>query len=316
MLEIKNLYKKYGKFTAVNGLSLHLPKGEIFGFVGPNGAGKTTTMKIVSGLLGATSGEVYIDGIDVFKNSRKAKEKIGYMPDFFGVYDNLKVTEYLEFYASIYKMNESEKQKVCNDLLELVNLSDKKDSYVDSLSRGMKQRLCLARCLVHNPELLILDEPASGMDPRARFEMKEILRTLKDMGKTILISSHILSELSELCTSIGIIQDGNIIISGTVDEIMLKVYHSKGIRVKVKDNMEAAITTLKEFPEIDKITTGENIIDAALIGGDDTMCNILSTLINKGIPVVSFSQLDGSLEDVFMRVTEQGDETKQNSVKA
>lgn len=198
MLKIKGLVKKYGRFTAVNDLNLNVPKGEIYGFVGPNGAGKTTTMKIICGLMAADSGEVYVNDIDVINNGRKAKEVIGYMPDFFGVYDNLKVTEYLDFYASIYKINAKDRKKICDDLLELVDLQDKRDAYVDSLSRGMKQRLCLARSLVHNPELLVLDEPASGMDPRARVEMKEILRTLKDMGKTIIISSHILPELSEL----------------------------------------------------------------------------------------------------------------------
>ena len=172
MLVIKNLEKSYGNFKALNGLNLEIEKGEIFGFIGPNGAGKSTTMKIVSGLLSPDSGEVYVDGIDAIKNNKELKDKIGYMPDFFGVYDNLRAIEYLEFYASIYGIVGEEARKLSMDLLELVNLQDKWDANVDGLSRGMKQRLCLARCLVHNPELLILDEPASGMDPRARFEMK------------------------------------------------------------------------------------------------------------------------------------------------
>lgn len=307
MLSIRKLYKKYGRNTAVNGLSLEIPEGEIFGFVGPNGAGKTTTMKIISGLLQATSGEVYVDGVDALRHSRKVKEKIGYMPDFFGVYDDLKVTEYLEFYASIYKIKGAERNGLIDDLLELVELGHKKDAYVDSLSRGMKQRLCLARCLVHNPRLLILDEPASGMDPRARVEMKEILRNLKSMGKTILISSHILPELSELCTSIGIVDKGSIVISGSVSEIMQQVYSKKLIKVKVTGGLEEAVMILKEFPYIDRVTAGENSIQAAFEGGDDEMGRVLATLVNRGIPVVSFSQLDGNLEDVFMKVT-KGDE--------
>lgn len=307
MLEIKNLYKRYGKFTAVNGLNLDVQEGEIFGFVGPNGAGKTTTMKIICGLLDATSGEVYVDRVDAIKDSRKLKENIGYMPDFFGVYDNLKVNEYLEFYASIYNINGKERQKVCNDLLELVDLSNKREAYVDSLSRGMKQRLCLARSLVHNPKLLVLDEPASGMDPRARFEMKEILRTLKDMKKTIIISSHILPELAELCTTIGIIEKGQMIIQGTVDEIMQQVYKNKSIKIKVTDRQEEAVLILKEFPQIDGITTGENTIEAYFSGNDEEMSTILAALVTKKIPVVTFAQLDGNLEDVFMKVTEKAE---------
>ena len=303
MLEIKNLCKNYGKFTAVDNLNLNIPKGEIFGFVGPNGAGKTTTMKIVSGLLEATSGEVYVNGIDALKSSGKIKSNIGYMPDFFGVYDNLKVMEYLDFYASIYGIRGKECEKISNDLLALVDLLDKKDVYVDSLSRGMKQRLCLARSLVHNPDLLILDEPASGMDPRARIEMKEILRTLREMGKTILVSSHILPELAELCTSIGIIERGRMVISGKVEDIMLKVYKNKTLRIKVCNKLEDAVVILKEYPNIDRIIADNNTIETAFDGSDEDMSKLLNTLISNQIPVVSFTQLDGNLEDVFMKVT-------------
>ncbi len=304
MLRIENLCKKYGKFQAVNNLNLHIPKGEIFGFVGPNGAGKTTTMRIVCGLLDATSGRVYADGIDVINKPRHLKSKIGYMPDFFGVYDDLKVMEYMEFYASIYNITGKESQKVCNDLLELVDLSDKRDFYVDSLSRGMKQRLCLARSLVHNPDLLVLDEPASGMDPRARVEMKEILRTLKSMGKTILVSSHILPELAELCTSIGIIEKGSVVMSGTVEEITRKVYHTQTIRIKVIEKADEAIRVLQEYPDVDGVNSvGLNEIEASFKGDETFMNALLVRLIQKDIPVVTFNQLDGNLEDIFMKVT-------------
>lgn len=304
MLKIENLCKNYGKFQAVNNLNLHIPKGEIFGFVGPNGAGKTTTMKIICGLLSATSGKVFADGIDVINKPRELKSRIGYMPDFFGVYDNLKVIEYLEFYASIYNIRGSESKKVCGDLLELVDLTEKRDFYVDSLSRGMKQRLCLARSLVHNPDLLVLDEPASGMDPRARIEMKEILRTLKDMGKTILVSSHILPELAELCTTIGIIEKGNIVMSGTVEEITRKVYHTQTVRIKVIDKLEEAITILQEYPDIDGINTvTPNEVEASF-NGDEVFINaLLVRLIQKNIPIIAFNQIDGNLEDIFMKVT-------------
>ncbi|ERI92231.1 ABC transporter, ATP-binding protein [Clostridiales bacterium oral taxon 876 str. F0540] len=308
MLEIKNLRKDYGKYTAVNNLNLTVEKGEIFGFVGPNGAGKTSTMKIVAGLMPATSGEVYVDGIDALNESRKVKEKIGYMPDFFGVYDNLKVIEYLEFYASIYGINGTESRKVCGDLLELVDLTSKENAYVDSLSRGMKQRLCLARSLVHNPELLILDEPASGMDPRARFEMKEILRSLKDMGKTIIISSHILPELAELCTTIGIIEKGSFVIRGTVEEIMLNVYNSRPLKIKVLGKLEEAAAVLKEIPKVDRISAEGSTLTVAYSGTEEEMSKLLAILISKNISVVSFGQSEGNLEEIFMKVTEKAEE--------
>ena len=307
MLEIKDLCKYYGDFKAVDDLSLTIPKGEIFGFVGPNGAGKSTTMKIICGLLDATSGQVYVDNIDALKNSRVLKRKIGYMPDFFGVYDDLKVTEYLEFYASIYGIKGIEAKKVCNDLLELVDLTHKRNFYVDSLSRGMKQRLCLARSLVHNPDLLVLDEPASGMDPRARIEMKEILKTLKSMGKTIIISSHILSELSELCSSLGIIEKGKFVVTGTVDEIMLKVYGSKKIKLKVLNNLDLAERFLKEETDIKEIITMEtsNEIEFLSNENEENLSRILNKLVVGGVPLVSFSEVDGNLEDIFLKVTKE-----------
>ncbi|GAA0114647.1 ABC transporter ATP-binding protein [Clostridium senegalense] len=311
MLEIKNLVKSYGSFKAVDNLNLHVKKGEIFGFVGPNGAGKTTTMKIVSGLLDCDNGEVFIDGVDAIKNRREVKRKIGYMPDFFGVYDDLKVDEYLEFYASIYGIEGKEKDELINDLLELVNLSHKKDAYVDDLSRGMKQRLCLARCLVHNPSLLILDEPASGMDPKARIEMKNILRTLKEMGKTIIISSHILPELAELCTNLVIIQNGKAVTSGTVEEVMDKAYKTKFIRLKVLKDVESAIKSLKEYVEIGEIKKiGSNVATASFSGSEEVMCNILEGLIKENIKVVSFNTIDGNLEEVFMKVIGGDDNEK------
>jgi len=303
MLAVKNLNKRYGRYQAVTDLNFEVTEGEIFGFVGPNGAGKTTTMKIMCGLLRATSGEITLDGVDVITHSKRIKEKIGYMPDFFGVYDDLKVNEYLEFYASIYNIKGQARKKITDDLLELVDLGSKREAYVDSLSRGMKQRLCLARSLVHNPRLLVLDEPASGMDPRARVEMKEILKNLKGMGKTIIISSHILSELAELCTSIGIIDKGRMIISGSVDEIMQQVYSKKIIKVKVIDRLDDALMILKEYPFIDKVVFGEDTIKASFDGGEDEMSRVLSSLVGKGIPVISFAQMDGNLEDVFMKVT-------------
>jgi len=307
MLEIKDLYKNYGRFTAVSGLSMSIADGEIFGFVGPNGAGKTTTMKIICGLLRSSGGSVVIDGIDGTAKPELIKTKIGYMPDFFGVYDDLKVKEYMDYFADIYEVSVDKRSKMIGELLELVDLTSKENEYVDSLSRGMKQRLCLARSMVHNPKFLVLDEPASGMDPRARSEMKSILRNLKDLGKTVLISSHILPELSELCTSLAIIDNGKMVVQGSFKDIMDKVYGKREISIKVTGETERAIEILRAFPQIERVTNiGENIT-SVFDGDDNDMTLILTELIKKSVPVCSFCQAEGSLEDVFLKVTKGGE---------
>lgn len=305
MLEIHNLNKSYGTFRALDNMDLEISRGEVFGFVGPNGAGKTTTMKIISGLLQADSGSVVLDGIDALKDNMKLKEKIGYMPDFFGVYDNLKAIEYMEFYASIYGLIGKEATTLCMELMELVNLSDKADSYVDSLSRGMKQRLCLARSLVHNPDLLILDEPASGLDPRARFEMKEILKNLHDMGKTIVISSHILPELAEMCSTIGIIERGHMVVKGTVDEIMSRLNASHPLIIRIAGEKEEAIRLLKENPDVENLSIREDSLIIKYEADEEKEAELLRMLVNQDIKVVSFHREEGNLETVFMEVTGQ-----------
>lgn len=288
MVEIENLYKHYGKFVALDHLDLSIEKGELFGFVGPNGAGKTTTMRIISGLLKADGGQAHIAGIDALKDSQSLKRKIGYMPDFFGVYDNLKAIEYMEFYASIYGITGKKSKDLCLELMDLVNLSDKAEFYVDSLSRGMKQRLCLARSLVHNPELLILDEPASGLDPRARFEMKGILRNLHDMGKTIVISSHILSELAEMCTTIGIIDKGRIVTKGSVEDIMRKLNTTNPLKIHVIENIESAVRVLKENPQVESLSIDGTDITVSLEGSEEEEAELLAELVKNGIKVVSY----------------------------
>lgn len=303
MLTIKNLVKKYGKFTAVDNLNLHINKGSIYGFVGPNGAGKTTTMKIIAGLLSATSGSVMINGEEVVKNPRLLREKIGYMPDFFGVYDNLKVTEYMDFYAGTYYIPYKERKDIIDNLLEIVDLTDKKDSYVDSLSRGMKQRLCLARSLIHDPELLILDEPASGLDPRARVEMKEILKQLREMGKTIIISSHILPELAEMCTEIGIIDKGKLSAEGTVNHIMQQLTKKRIINVKPFENNEKLVKLLSEKPFISEIIENTDDVEFAFDGDDKELSLLLKNIITEDIPVISFKEKEGNLEEIFMQIT-------------
>lgn len=313
MLKIEHLNKQFGNFQAVDDLNLHIEKGELFGFVGHNGAGKTTTMKITAGLLDATSGSITIDGVNAFKERKKIKRKIGYMPDFFGVYDNLKALEYMEFYASMYGIVGKQARTTCLNLMELVNLSDKTNAYVDSLSRGMKQRLCLARSLVHNPELLLLDEPASGLDPRARFEMKEILKNLSSMGKTIIISSHILPELADMCTTIGIMQKGRLIMHGTVDDIQLKAMHAKPLHVRVLENQELAVQLLKEDPHTRRVSVREDCLVADYTGDDMDTVKLLKRLTDQDIPVESFFKEKGNLESLFLELTEQKEDGGEQS---
>ena len=311
MLEIQNLTKKYGKFLALNNLNLHIGKGEIFGFVGPNGAGKTTTMRIVCGLLKATSGTVLVDGINAITNPEDIKRRVGYVPDFFGVYDNLKVLEYMEFYGSMYGMEKEDVDEISEGLLELVNLSDKKEEFVDTLSRGMKQRLCVARALIHNPDLLVLDEPNSGLDPRARFEMKEVLKNLGSMGKTIIISSHILPELAEMCTSIGIMEHGQLIVSGKVEEIMQKSQGIQPIRMRAftpdYEDAEAAhayiSTVLKEQPNVGKVTFTEEEIQISFAGDEQEAAQLLKNLLQRNILVSSFYREKEDLEALFLEIT-------------
>ena len=303
MVEITNLVKKYGKFTAVNNLSLKIRKGSIFGFVGPNGAGKTTTMKIMAGLMNTSSGSILLDGQDITKNPNIIRERVGYMPDFFGVYDNLKVTEYMDFYAGTYYIPYEEREELINSLLEIVDLTDKKDFYVDSLSRGMKQRLCLARSLVHDPDLLILDEPASGLDPRARIEMKEVLKNLCSMGKTIIISSHILPELAEMCTEVGIIDHGEMQTQGTVLEIMRALSQKRVVCIKYLNDSETLLKILKENPKVLEVFENENDLEISFDGDDTELALLLKDGVNSGASIIGFSEKEGNLEEIFMQVT-------------
>ena len=303
MLYIGDLTKNYGSFTAVNHLTLHIPEGDLFGFVGPNGAGKTTTIRIVCGLLKATSGHVQIGGTTATVGSKEMKRLIGYVPDFFGVYDNLKVREYMDLYGSMYGMSYKAIAKLTDDLLELVNLADKKEFYVDTLSRGMKQRLCVARALLHNPKLLILDEPNSGLDPRARVEMKELLKNLHSMGKTIIISSHILSELSEMCTSIGIMNRGQLITAGRIEDIMQQIAGGKRIHICIGSGMDTAIRLLKEQPGVSVESVRENEVIIVHNGSDEALCAVLGHLIQNQVILTGFYREEGNLESLFMQLT-------------
>ena len=306
MLHIRNLTKNYGSFTAVNNLTLNIPEGDLFGFVGPNGAGKTTTIRIVCGLLRATTGSVQIGNTTAAVGSNEMKRMIGYVPDFFGVYDNLKVKEYMDMYGSMYSMTSREIAKLSDDLLELVNLTDKKEFYVDTLSRGMKQRLCVARALLHNPKLLILDEPNSGLDPRARVEMKELLKNLHYMGKTIIISSHILSELSEMCTSIGIMNRGQLVTAGRIEDIMQKLSNDKRIHVRVASEMEPVVRMMKEQAGVVVESVREDEIIINHNGTDEQLCALIGYLIQNKVIVTGFNKEEGNLESLFMQLTGGG----------
>lgn len=306
MIETVNLTKKYGKFTALDSLNLKVEKGTVFGFVGHNGAGKSTTFSILSTLLAPTSGTAYVNGYDVTENPKMVRKFIGYMPDFFGVYDQFRADEYLDFYGASYGIPYEERQKLIPQLLELVNLTDKKDAYVDVLSRGMKQRLCLARALIHDPEVLILDEPASGLDPRARIEMREILRELKNMGKTIMISSHILPELAEMCDEIGVINGGKLVATGRVEQIHQQLQANKVLKVLVTGNMEGAIQFFEDCPSVSNIQINEqkeNLLSFSFEGSDAEQVELLKNALGKGIMILSFSQEESNLEDIFLEIT-------------
>ncbi len=306
MLQINHLYKSYGKFQAVSNLTLHIPKGDLFGFVGPNGAGKTTTIRMVCGLMLPNSGDIFINGIDAMAHQKEIKKQIGYVPDFFGVYDNLKVREYMDFYGSMYRMNSREIQRISDDLLELVNLSDKKEAFVDTLSRGMKQRLCVARALIHNPALLVLDEPNSGLDPRARVEMKELLQNLRSMGKTIVISSHILSELSEMCNSIGIMNHGNLVAAGRIEDVMEGVFGNNQLVITLDEGRETAIRIVNEYTKVEVDSVGEHEIKLSHNMTKTEIAQMVGAMIAGGVVVTGFHKQEGDLETLFMRVTGDG----------
>jgi ABC-2 type transport system ATP-binding protein len=302
MLEVQNLRKNYGPFTAVQGISFQLQPGDIFGFIGSNGAGKTTTIRMISTLLEPTSGTAKLYGVDVVEQPMEIRRMIGYMPDFFGLYDDVKVWEYLDFFATIYGVQKRE--QVINEVLELTDLTIKRDSFVQSLSRGMQQRLCLARCLVHDPKLLLLDEPASGLDPRARAELKELIIELGRMGKIVIVSSHILPELSDFCNTVGIIERGNLLAFGDVQSVVKSIRPVRRFNIEVMGEVEKTVHLLRS---IDGVETAERTSDRKLIfefkGEDEGQAKILRTCIEQGIPILTFSEETANLEDVFMKLT-------------
>lgn len=316
MLKIENLHKIYGKYHALSGLNMTVREGALYGFVGPNGAGKTTAIKIITGLLKAEEGSVVINGEDALEDPDKLHSCIGYVPDFFGVYDNLTVGEYMSFFAACYHIDGLVARKRYTALLEQVRLNEKLDFYVDGLSRGMKQRLCLARALIHDPQILILDEPTSGLDPRTRVEFKEILEDLKFAGKTILISSHVLSELSEMCTDIGIIDQGRMILEGNIQDILSRVNASNPLVISVYSNMEKALSILRSHPCVRTISMREKDICVRFAGDARDEAVLLQQLIDSDVLVNGFTREKGSLETVFMQLTDHEEERVVTSYEA
>ncbi|RIK78762.1 MAG: multidrug ABC transporter ATP-binding protein, partial [Planctomycetota bacterium] len=253
MIEARDLTKKYGELYAIHKIDLKLDRGDVFGFIGPNGAGKTTTMRILATLLNPTWGEAYVGGYSIYSKPKEIRRIIGYMPDFFGVYDNMKVIEYLEFFAAAYRIKGDKRRKVCDDVLDLVDLGYKREALVTSLSRGMTQRLGLARVLLHDPQVLLLDEPASGLDPRARIEIRTLLKELRKLGKTIMVSSHILPELADICNKIGIIERGELLVNDDVTEVMRRVRQQVVLRIGVAGDAEPAARLIEQTSFVEKV---------------------------------------------------------------
>ncbi|MFN9604314.1 MAG: ATP-binding cassette domain-containing protein [Planctomycetota bacterium] len=303
MIEFMEFGKDYGEFTAVQTLNMKIEAGALFGCIGPNGAGKSSSIRFWATLLKASRGDGTVNGFSVNKNPMDVRRSIGYMPDDFGVYDGMKVWEFLDFFAVAYKIGRSQRKKVILDVLELLDLTHKRDDYVNGLSRGMKQRLCLAKTLVHDPPVLILDEPTSGLDPRARIEVKALLKELRKMGKTILISSHILSELADCCTSIGIIERGQLLMHGPIDSVYRQIRRNRIVEIRFLEHQEAGVSILRSDPNLRGIDIDGNRVTVELETDDAGLSQLMERLMASGVKMRSFSDKDPTLEDVFMMVT-------------
>ncbi|MBU6223074.1 MAG: ABC transporter ATP-binding protein [Planctomycetes bacterium] len=303
MIETIDLTKKYGDFFALESLTLKLEQGDLFGFIGPNGAGKTTTIRILSTLLSPTWGEAYVCGHSIYTHPREIRRAIGYMPDIFGVYDDMRVIEYLEFFAAAYRIDGPQRRRVAERSLELVDLVAKRDELVTSLSRGMTQRLGLARVLLHDPQVLLLDEPASGLDPRARIEMRNLLKRLQGMGKTILVSSHILPELADICNRVGIIEYGRLLACGNVQDLLAQVRGRPTVRIRVVGSPEAAAKALERCPEAAAVTVKDGEVVVALADGVSDGSVLATRLITDGHGLVSMREQEVNLETAFLELT-------------
>ena len=303
MIELRGFGKDYGDFTAVESLDLNIGEGEMFGFIGPNGAGKSTTIRFLATLLRATRGDGTVNGYSVSADPMNVRRSVGYMPDNFGVYDGMKVWEFLDFFAVAYQIGRTQRKQVIRDVLELLDLTHKRDDFVNGLSRGMKQRLCLAKTLVHDPPVLILDEPASGLDPRARIEVKALLKELRRMGKTILISSHILTELADCCTSIGIIERGQLLMHGPIDEVYQRIRGNMVIEARLGEGRDKGLAIIRSNPDVHDVQVLDDRITIEFATPDHDSASLLRQLVESGVDVRSFAEKEPTLEDVFMMVT-------------
>jgi len=303
MIELKNFGKQYGDFTAVESLDLKIEAGEMFGFIGPNGAGKSTTIRFLATLLKATHGEGTVNGHSVTKDPIAVRRSVGYMPDNFGVYDGMKVWEFLDFFAVAYQVPRARRKAVLSDVLELLDLTHKRDDFVNGLSRGMKQRLCLAKTLVHDPPVLILDEPSSGLDPRARLEVKALLKELRRMGKTILISSHILTELADCCTSIGIIERGQLLLHGPIEKVYRQIQRNRTLEVRFAGDPNGGVSLIRSDPKVRQVIEDTRSCTVELEGNDTDVQRLLRQLVAAECGLISFADKEPTLEDVFMMVT-------------
>ena len=304
MIKIRGFTKRFDHFVAVDNLDLDIDQGDVFGFIGPNGAGKTTTIRFLATLLKPNSGQAWINGYSVTKQVDQVKRSIGFMPDTFGVYDGMKVWEFLDFFATAYGLVRSKRRALIDDVLDLVDLTHKRDTLVNGLSRGMQQRLCLAKTLVHDPPVLILDEPASGLDPRARVEMKALLRELQKMGKTILISSHILPELSDFCNKIGIIERGKLLAAGPVKDVIHSIRQNRVVRIVTSGQHEACEVLLAHHPQVRNLSAAEKEFKFEFVGNDEDVVKLHQDLLAQQIPVVWFAEVEADLEEAFMKITQ------------
>jgi ABC-2 type transport system ATP-binding protein len=303
MLELCDLTKKYGELFAIHSIDLMLDRGDVFGFIGPNGAGKTTTMRILATLLNPTWGEAYVGGYSIYTKPKEIRRIVGYMPDFFGVYDDMKVIEYLEFFAAAYRIRGPKRRQVCEEVLALVELGYKREALVTSLSRGMTQRLGLARVLLHDPQVLLLDEPASGLDPRARIEIRTLLKRLGAMGKTIMVSSHILPELADVCNKIGIIERGELIVNTAVADVMKQVRRQTVLNVGVAGDRAAAAKLLEQHALVDRVELSEKHLTVTLTDGQKDYSDLATLLVTAGHKLTLLQEDEINLETAFMALT-------------
>ena len=304
MIETRNLTKRYGNLIAANDITLRLEEGDVFGFIGPNGSGKTTTMRMIATLLSPDHGEAYVCGKSIYTDQEEIRRLVGFMPDFFGVYDDMTVVEYLEFFAAAYRIKGPERRRVCEEKLELVDMSFKRDAMVNELSRGQTQRIGLARTLLHDPQVLLLDEPASGLDPRARIEIRNLLKRLGEMKKTVIVSSHILPELADVCTRVGMIEKGHMVVDGNVADVMRKARQRIMLNIRVKDRIDDAAKLLEQLDCTESIKITKNgMLELTLKPAVEDYSSIPAELVNAGFAMTLFREEDVNLETAFLQLT-------------